>query len=1027
MMTATPTECPPPTRLRAYASGRLPETQSDSIFEHLRECESCASALETVDDGEDSLIAELRQPDPLASFADEPGCQTAVAKALGVLANTAELPRQIGEYEVTRPLGRGGMGSVYLARHNKLGRQVALKVLATHRLSDPRMGKRFEAEMRAVGQLSHPNIVTAHDAREIEGTAVLVTEFIDGLDLGQLVQSSGPLRIADACQIIRQVAVALAYTDSQGFVHRDVKPSNIMLSRSGEVKLLDLGLARFEVGDPDHPEIAGPELTGTGQTMGTADYIAPEQVTDSRSVDIRADIYSLGCTLMKLLTGHAPFADEDHETPFAKMTAHVSTPAPRLKQCLPNAPKELGSLIDSMLQKDPTRRPQSPMEIAERLEPFTAGNDLERLGQTKYVPLPVAARSTQTQPTRNRRVPIWVALAAGLVGLVVGLVLGITITIEYPDGTKAQVNAPSGSQVTVTETPAATPEQSREIADKDSHWELAPAMEVGDGTIRPDDPLAFIVLLKSDEVSDAELSAAKTLLHSQIGSDPTDDKVVTTEAGIWIELKEGVAAPIVEEFNGKRYALASGSSANRIEWGELKHHVPSLQATFDVNENRCLELEFDDMLASKFQLLTRNNMNHPLAIVSEGTIAVAPKIRSEIRKTARITGSFTEQEIQNIMQSLHGGLDQLQSPSESEATNASNDLERLQGVWMSEFSSSVPGAQLALVVIDGQRIYGFSDSKDGLMSLGTFSLDTARNPREIDTAIRIPNRETGLGIYEFESNEKVRVAFSIDETRRSDFSKQGHFPSIVLRRIGDVPRSPQDVSRLVKRLVDKDGNTWIVVLSDLVRYQAMSLDEVVQSVQARTPARAIMKTAQSMKQIGIAFHNFHDAYRKFPGSQNVREGRRGANGDNDPYPFSWRVALLPFIEHQELFEQYRFDEPWDSEHNLTLLAKMPDVYRTPFASLDDGQGKTHLQGIATENGGLGITGHSADEFTNGTSNAALIITSKKSVPWTKPEDLTDTDVEPNEEIPLLILRADGSVEMMNPIDETKLQKMLSPL
>ena len=127
---------------------------------------------------------------------------------------------------------------------------------------------------------------------------------MDELKQGKIVQLGGPLSIADSCEIIRKIAVALAYTDSQGFVHRDVKPSNIMLSRTGEVKLLDLGLARFQFSEPDHPEI-----TGTGQTMGTADYVAPEQVTDSRSVDIRADVYSLGCTLMKLLTGFAPFAD----------------------------------------------------------------------------------------------------------------------------------------------------------------------------------------------------------------------------------------------------------------------------------------------------------------------------------------------------------------------------------------------------------------------------------------------------------------------------------------------------------------------------------------------------------------------------------------------------------------------------------------------------------------------------------------------------------------------------------------------
>ena len=226
MMTETPTKCPPIPQLRAYALGRLPDEDSDIVFEHLRGCASCAAELETIDDGEDSLIVELRQPDPLADFGEEPDCQVAVAKALGALASAnhgltatgdLEFPRQIGEYEIVRPLGRGGMGNVYLARHTKLGREVALKVLATHRLADSRMRQRFDAEMRAVGGLSHPNIVTAHDARDIDGTAVLVTEFIDGADLGKIVQLGGPLSITDSCEIVCKVAVALAYTHAQGF------------------------------------------------------------------------------------------------------------------------------------------------------------------------------------------------------------------------------------------------------------------------------------------------------------------------------------------------------------------------------------------------------------------------------------------------------------------------------------------------------------------------------------------------------------------------------------------------------------------------------------------------------------------------------------------------------------------------------------------------------------------------------------------------------------------------------------------
>jgi hypothetical protein len=181
----------------------------------------------------------------------------------------------------------------------------------------------------------------------------------------------------------------------------------------------------------------------------------------------------------------------------------------------------------------------------------------------------------------------------------------------------------------------------------------------------------------------------------------------------------------------------------------------------------------------------------------------------------------------------------------------------------------------------------------------------------------------------------------------------------------------------------------------------------------------------SLREIGLAFHNFHDAYAKFPGSQNMREGNRDIAGET-PYPFSWRVAILPWIERVDLFEQYHFHEPWDSEHNLTLLDKMPEVYRSPYAPEETLNGHTHYLGFATERGALGTgTGHSLYDFTDGSSATLLIVESRKSVPWTKPEDLTDTHVEPLTGDVLRYLMADASVHEMSPLDHDKLQKLIT--
>lgn len=488
MMIAT--ECPPADRLRALAHGRLSDEQSDLLIDHVRGCDACRSELETFHDDGDSLIATLRGGDGSAGsddeegFDQEPGCRVAVAKALGALARStdgttgplsAALPRTIGEYEVVRPLGRGGMGSVYLARHTKLGRSVALKFLAGHRLAEARMRERFDAEMRAIGRLSHPNVVSAFDAREVDGTAVLVTEYIDGFDLGELVARVGPLSVADGCAIGRRVAEALAYTSGEGFVHRDVKPSNVMLARDGGVTLLDLGLARFQIDgvDPADPEAepdapggatSGGEaiggVTGTGQTMGTADYIAPEQVTDSRNVDVRADLYALGCTLFKLLTGRAPFADEKHGTAFAKMTAHVSEVPPSLGERLPGAPAALVRLVDSLLAKDPSKRPSSPDLVAKTLAPLAVGSDLgELVAQADRAERGVRFDVSEGKPSGSRqsvwwrrRVPVWGLVAAGLIGVAIGFACGITITIRKPDGSKMTMTVPDGSDIEIDST-----------------------------------------------------------------------------------------------------------------------------------------------------------------------------------------------------------------------------------------------------------------------------------------------------------------------------------------------------------------------------------------------------------------------------------------------------------------------------------------------------------------------------------------------------------------------------------------------
>jgi hypothetical protein len=276
--------------------------------------------------------------------------------------------RILGQYLLLDKLGQGGMGAVHKALHLRLKRLVAVKVLPADRMHDAQAVARFAREMEVIGKLDHPNVIRATDAGEVDGLHFLVMEYAQGTDVAKLARKRGPLPVADACEIARQAALGLQGIHEHGLVHRDIKPSNLLLTPTGQVKILDLGLARL-YGEP----APGDELTYAGQVMGTADYMAPEQGRDSHEVDIRADIYSLGCTLYKLLAGRAPFSGPEYDSFSKKVMGHAEGTVPALSGWRSDVPPTLGPALDRMLAKDPADRFGTPGEVALALEPFTAG------------------------------------------------------------------------------------------------------------------------------------------------------------------------------------------------------------------------------------------------------------------------------------------------------------------------------------------------------------------------------------------------------------------------------------------------------------------------------------------------------------------------------------------------------------------------------------------------------------------------------------------------------------------------------
>ncbi len=285
---------------------------------------------------------------------------------------------ELGYYRLLKKLGEGGMGSVWQAVHTKLDKHVAVKVLPATWSRDPALLTRFEREMKAVGKLEHPHIVRAMDAGEFQGTHYLVMEFNEGQDLSLWVKSRGPQSVSNVCEMVRQAALGLAHAHDAGLIHRDIKPSNLFLTKSGKVKILDLGLARVQ-GDTSG---GGQTLTGFGQVLGTPDYMAPEQWENTHTADGRSDLYALGCTLFYLLTGRAPFSDERHSSLVGKMKGHTLDPIPDLKSArraaVADRPKlandlvsdELDTLYRKLMSKRPEERFASASELVQALSAF---------------------------------------------------------------------------------------------------------------------------------------------------------------------------------------------------------------------------------------------------------------------------------------------------------------------------------------------------------------------------------------------------------------------------------------------------------------------------------------------------------------------------------------------------------------------------------------------------------------------------------------------------------------------------------
>ncbi|WP_404308267.1 protein kinase domain-containing protein [Neorhodopirellula lusitana] len=392
---------------RLRDSGLLTSSEIDRV---LQQAEISIKEIET-------RGSALRLKDTLLSDGGLTAFQTTVLSE-----RQPRVPLVLGDYVIVDYIGAGGMGMVLKAKHRRMKRMVALKILPVDVSHSADRGLRFQREVEAVARLTHPNIVTAYDAGQDEGISYLIMELIEGQDLSRYVKEHGSMQITQMVDVVTQAAQGLKYAHENQIIHRDIKPANILLTNDGVVKILDMGLARLrtDTSGQGHTE---PELTSSGMVVGTIDYAAPEQTSDAKAADPRSDIYSLGCTLHFLLTGNRMF---NGTSLVDRLVAHRQKAAPTLPTDLIGMSTQLQDCFQKMVAKEPTKRFQDMQEVIVALQ--------------TCAPAAVSPTMPVLKTSRIRPSAAGILVATMLLVVCVGfadwmLAMGIIFRVKTPGGT----------------------------------------------------------------------------------------------------------------------------------------------------------------------------------------------------------------------------------------------------------------------------------------------------------------------------------------------------------------------------------------------------------------------------------------------------------------------------------------------------------------------------------------------------------------------------------------------------------------
>lgn len=472
------------------------------------------------------------------------------------------LGTRLGHFQLETFVGGGGMGAVFRAKDLKLDRVVAVKILSKDRTDDDTV-RRFQNEAQSAARLDHPNIARVYYVGEDQGWNYIVFEYIEGLNIRDLVEQRGPLPIDEVLQYVLQVAEALDHASRRDVVHRDIKPSNVLVMPDGRAKLVDMGLARLH-----QVEATNADLTATGVTLGTFDYISPEQARDPRSADVRSDLYSLGCTMYYMLTGQPPFPGG---TVLQKLLSHSSDPPPDVRTFRPDLGEETSLVLERLLAKQPAHRYQTPSELIGALLVLADELGIKSVGSTQeLVVAPAPADGWR------RQIP-WAVPAALLLVIVVLLQFlwpaasevgsermrprfqpvrrvadrggrgeATTAAVGERDATKARV--PGAAEL---------PDGERPRTDDSVEGNDDPAITKGATREAADAVIG-------EAVPGASAGAAKNATPKPSGAKPSDDDEATNGASAAAGAAAGATAPAV---SGplKRLIVTRGAAEERLD------------------------------------------------------------------------------------------------------------------------------------------------------------------------------------------------------------------------------------------------------------------------------------------------------------------------------------------------------------------------------------------------------------------------------------------------------------------------------